>query len=775
MNWSSLWRSLSKSLLLLTFFLPFVVLRGTVFPTIFAKSIFYRSLIEAAIICLGAYAINSPKLFIEEVRGRFSKKNTVLIAAVVYVFAVAVSTVFAHNPYVAFWGQLQRDEGLLMYLHLLGFITASFLLFEKEDWKLYLNGLLISSAVVFIGASIQFFGGSLSFPLELKAESQPGSFIGNPAFLASFMIAVGALFTCFYEYKKYAKKWLYVSILIVLAATVIMTGIRGAFVGLATGGLFALISLLIQKDSSRRLKAIVVVVLLLGTLLVGTFIATRSHPFWLSIPTVRRFATLNAESNSLKSRLSAWETGLKGFVSRPIVGWGPEGFRYVMNAHGDPTDAAYTDDWVDRSHNKVLDIAAMQGAIGLIAYMVLVFTLLWTMRRNVLFCGFLVAYFVQNLFVFDSPVSYAIFAAIVSLVAFTSHETESLTASHSQAKHFNIRGIQVMAVIVMIIAVCGLIFANGIPLNQQRYVKEILQGTTVQAKFGNLDKFLYPFSSAQLELRPMLVERMVAFGSHLDAAQLPYFKKALAALEEIRSKDPDDPHIYSALVNAYAEQGFKDPAAFIQAEHYARQAVAFAPNQQKFYYILSFILLKTGKTAEAIEVAQTAVNIAPNVGKSYLYLALPLIAGGKEAEGKEALKYMAALASVKKNGTVAANFNDYRDTQYETFDIDELANAIVLSIKVGEYTTSFNLTSLGILKSPLQPSRIVSFVQYRLVTGVLAQNTQMMNDALAMIENYKMKVPFSVETLRGYTTAHNWEAMKKEPALNAIIREFGMN
>ncbi len=773
MKWSSLWRSLSKSLLLLTFFLPFVVLRATAFPTIFAKSIFYRTLVEAAIICLSVYAFTSPKLFLEEVRSRFSKKNTVLIATVVYVFAVAVSTVFAYNPYVAFWGQLQRDEGLLMYLHVLGFITASFLLFEKEDWKLYINGFLVSSAVVFIGASIQFFGGSLSFPIELKAESQPGSFIGNPAFLASFMIAVGALFTCFFEYKKYARKWLYVSILLLLVTTVIMTGIRGAFVGLCAGGLVALISLLIQKGASRRLKAVVAVALLLGTLFVGTFIATRSNPFWLSIPTIRRFATLNSESNSLKSRLSAWNTGIKGFVDRPIVGWGPEGFRYVMNVHGDPTDAAYTDGWVDRSHNKLIDIAAMQGAFGLIAYLVLIFSLLWTMRKNILFCSFLVAYFVQNLFVFDSPVSYAVFAAIVSLVAFTYHETEASTPSHTHTE-LHIRSTQIMAVITLLIAVCGLIYANGIPLNQQRYVKEILQGTTVQAKFSNLDKFLYPFTSAQLELRPMLVDSMLSFGSHLDANQLPYFKKTLAALEEVQSKDPNDPHIHFSLIKAYNEHASIDPTALEQAEKYARQAISFAPYQQKFYYPLSFILFRTGKIDEAIQVAQDAVAIAPNVGKSYLYLALTLIGGDKEAEGKEALKKMADIAGVKKNGLLPMNFDEYRDTQYETFSIDEITNAIVLSIKVGEYSNAFNLTSFGILKSPTQPSRIVSFVQYRLVTGVLAQNKQMVNDALAMIEHYKMKVPFSIETLRGYAEAQNWEAIKKEPALSTIISEFGM-
>ena len=63
---------------------------------------------------------------------------------------------------------------------------------------------------------------------------------------------------------------------------------------------------------------------------------------------------------------------IKGFIEKPILGWGQEGFNFVFNKYYDPR--MYTQEpWFDRAHNTYLDWLIVGGALGLLSYLAIIF------------------------------------------------------------------------------------------------------------------------------------------------------------------------------------------------------------------------------------------------------------------------------------------------------------------------------------------------------------------------------------------------------------------
>jgi O-antigen ligase len=115
----------------------------------------------------------------------------------------------------------------------------------------------------------------------------------------------------------------------------------------------------------------------------------------------------------------------KDNMDKLFLGWGPENFLVAWNQHFDPEIFFHDTASLDRAHNKLLDVLVMNGIFGLLAYLAIwIFAIKLTFTKGVplsyqsalLFFG--VSYFVQNLFVFDSVVTYTPFFAYLSFLIF---------------------------------------------------------------------------------------------------------------------------------------------------------------------------------------------------------------------------------------------------------------------------------------------------------------------------------------------------------------------
>jgi O-antigen ligase len=117
-----------------------------------------------------------------------------------------------------------------------------------------------------------------------------------------------------------------------------------------------------------------------------------------------------------QTRFWTWGSAWKGFLDRPIFGWGPENFtrvfdKYFDTRHYNPNQS--TETWFDRAHSVVFDYLAETGIVGLAAYLGLI-TLLVITALSLPYAPLLVAfavalpvaYFVQGLVLFDVLATY---------------------------------------------------------------------------------------------------------------------------------------------------------------------------------------------------------------------------------------------------------------------------------------------------------------------------------------------------------------------------------
>src|ERR1035437_8392967 len=105
-------------------------------------------------------------------------KNPLVIAISSFIFISIISTIFAVDKYSAFWGNTERVEGLVGLIYFFSFFVSSLLIFEKKDWLWFFKLSLFVSSALLIKEFIEFFSG----------QGRPNSFIGNPAFLAGYLL-----------------------------------------------------------------------------------------------------------------------------------------------------------------------------------------------------------------------------------------------------------------------------------------------------------------------------------------------------------------------------------------------------------------------------------------------------------------------------------------------------------------------------------------------------------------------------------------------------------
>ena len=109
--------------------------------------------------------------------------------------------------------------------------------------------------------------------------------------------------------------------------------------------------------------------------------AVRNTTFVRNDYVLSRFASLSFSEIKTQGRYFVWPMAIKGFIEKPILGWGQEGFNFVFNKYYDPR--MYTrEPWFDRAHNTYLDWLIAGGALGLLSYLAIIFSLLYYLFKS---------------------------------------------------------------------------------------------------------------------------------------------------------------------------------------------------------------------------------------------------------------------------------------------------------------------------------------------------------------------------------------------------------
>ncbi len=609
----------------LTLLTPFVVYKDLLFPFVTSKAFTLRIMVELA---FPFYVF----LVLSDKRLRPRLREPLNIAVLAFLAVNLVSALAGVNVTRSLWGNFERMGGVFYLGHLVALYFYMQLLGQAPgNWiKRFLQWLIAAAVLV----TLNGISGKIGGPILVQDPSLPGrvsSTFGNPIFFPSFLIPVMflSLYFAFQETVSW-KRWAYGAAAVIQLYGVYISVTRGALVGLIAGIGIAAVAYIILTDRKavKLYGGAAAAVLIIGVGLLFSFAGKLPEG---SLP--RRLFTLE-DSNS-SARLIQWRTALKGFPERPALGVGPENYYVIANQYFNPEMYKYDPSWFDKPHNYLLEILVTNGALGFAAYAGMIGFAIWGLYRSyklellslneatMLFCG-LVAYEIQNLFVFDTVSASLSFYVLMGVIAYMIWEGRRDPQAEKEGRRRQAAGAGSslgwasfgVAGIVMIYLVY---VANVLPM---RIAKDVNYGYAYSG--ADLEKSVSYFTDAINA--PFNMDPAEVGGRYADfAARLPQnplaqkdpqlaaqqIKTALDYERGVAEKLGNDPLAWNRVAVLDISQALLTQEPFDAAEADLQKALDLVPQRVEILQTMLQLRVSQQNFAEAANVAERMTSINP--------------------------------------------------------------------------------------------------------------------------------------------------------------------
>ena len=393
----------------------FLVNKHFYFPYITSKQLYFNILIEILTVVWLAYIIKYPS--------ERPKKSWLTIGWAVYLLIVLITCFTGVDFNLSFWGDLERMLGWFPLFHFFLLYLIVVTVFRNwRDWQ----PLLI--AMVSAGTLLSLIG---------LFQNYNASTLGNAAYMGTLMLMTMFITALLIGR---SRNWLvslpYWLVLILLFVGFVRADISGAYAGLAVGILVyaGLMTFLNHKKKVRQWGLVVVGVLVVG---MGLLFAFRWSPALDNTQLGKVIRDFSLENPTLNTRFYSWKWAWRDLGSHPLLGVGHGNYALVFDRQfeGDFYRFSKGEDFFDRAHNNVVEIATTTGLLGLAAYLFMftwaVIYLIKAYREDKIklpefaaLAAFLASYFVQNLALFDCLASYIFLMIILGLINNLYHRPE---------------------------------------------------------------------------------------------------------------------------------------------------------------------------------------------------------------------------------------------------------------------------------------------------------------------------------------------------------------
>ena len=320
-----------------------------------------------------------------------------------------------------------------------------------------------------------------------------------------------------------------------------------------------------------------------------------------------------------------WGMALRGFIENPILGWGQDNFNLVFNKYFNP--GMYSQEpWFDRAHDVFFDWLIAGGLLGLLAYLsmfgVAIYTiwkktdkLNFTLTDQAIFTGMFVAYFVQNIFVFDNLMSYTMFFTLLAYLHYGSKTTTVSVPTRKivQASEDELFFVQFISSVVLIVLIFSIYFLNIKPIFTSKALIQALSTQDLKQGLVYFKKALSYKSFGSSELREQLVQRTASLrGSNIDnALKLEYFNLAKDEMQKQIDSAPDDARYRVFMTTLLSSYGLRDEALAS-----AKKANELSPKKQSILFELIAAYINKGDYNEAFRLAKYAYDLEPNFSEA---------------------------------------------------------------------------------------------------------------------------------------------------------------
>lgn len=604
----------------------FFVFQGFLFPYITSKQLSFNILMEALLVFWAILMIKYPAYR--------PRRSWITLGLLVYMLVIAASCLTSVNFVISFWGNAERMLGFFHLFHfflLYLYIITAFR--KREDWQwLFGSSLVAAAAIVIYGLSTNY----------------PPSTIGNAAYVAGLMIFNFYFgLWLFFSFKNWGLRLLTIPLIVLVLVGFVKADISGAQAGLGIS-LIALLFLAAVLAKSRWIK---VAGSLAALALIGGIVAMfifRQAPIFDNNFIGKSLRDFSSSNPTLNTRLISWQAAASYLKDNPRSLWLGIGFgnySVIFDKYFDPKFYNYTrtETYFDRAHNNLIDIVSTTGVIGLLAYLSIFVAVIAYLRRAwkeerlshmdaSLIGALLIGYFVQNLAVFDSLVTYVSLMFVLGYVYFCAQpedgemdETPAITPERERLWGallgvvmivaiyiFNGRAIMMFKVTIQAYMALGngqaeegqILFKqafdynSGLERDSRVYFINMLLSypSLLQDESGNVNKELIDYAVNQADINLTYNGRDSFLQTQL--AQLFYTASRLYY------------HDQQELAN-YSSWGLEA----------INIAIEGSPRRVPLYFIKSDILLIRGETDEALKNIEYAISLNPDYPDGYCQLA----------------------------------------------------------------------------------------------------------------------------------------------------------
>ena len=632
------------------------IFKSWIFPYITSKSIPFRIIVELMSLAYIILALKFPKYR--------PKKSWILYSLLIFTGIAIITSVFGINPKLSFIGDLERMWAINTWVHLiLFFIIVTSILKTKKEWFSFLNIGLIFCSYIAIYGYLQRWGVEGIFQTGITRIQ---SVLGNSAYVAGILLLSSVLsLYLLIKTKGFWWKSLFVVHILIQLPAMFMAEIRGAQIAF----LFVLLVISIAfifKLKDKKIKFGIISFLILLAIVFGLAFNNKEADWVKNNSILNRLASISLSSGTVRTRLISWEGGLKAFQEKPIMGYGMENYYYAFDKYfqADYYNIASTETWFDRAHNMVMENLVAHGIFGLLAYFsIFIITLIYLYKvykkdpsENWLFSLFagslVIAYFIQNFFVFDSLAVTLMFFFLLSYINFK--VTDSLEKEVVYDKHLPKLAngaIISLGAIICFYLVFGMNFTHAQVAKQNYEVQKSFYQDQDFNKTSDKIKKLYEINSyLNKDSSTMIVDTLTKVSSQVKTQEQaqPFFRIIDFLINKFKEHEKinnQDAYMKLNLARLYMlKAGFLNrdseevKVVLEDANEVLQEAIELSPERLHNYYFLAKVQMTLGQGEQAIASLKKALDYNPEYADTYLYLSQAYQVAGNEAEANRYLE-----------------------------------------------------------------------------------------------------------------------------------------
>lgn len=588
--------------------LPLLFIDGFFYPFVLGRTIFFRTVI-LVVATIQAY------LFFKKPNFKFTK-NWSLISFGVLILWYIISAILGLDFYKSFFSTFERFEGIILWVFLWVYLWLLQVNFKKiADWYSYFRITVLMSFFVSIYAIIQKFS---IFNVFHAGIDRAASTLDNAAFLGAYLLLALALGLVLFFKDKAWQRWFWLGVNLVNLWVLYLTYTRSALLGLLVA-LFILVWLYLWSKKSwyRALSIGLVLLVIVSGFLLKTNLASSNNFL------VNRFVNVWQDA-SIQNRLIIWQKSLASAPEHLLTGVGWENFDIVYNKFYTPN---INEDWFDRSHNVLVDLLVMTGVIGLALY------LLWYLiflvkayrfskidrRTGLILFSFLLGYFVNNLFLFETINTAFILVALFGFVFFQAPEQATEPAVPAKLLKF----LAVLRWLPIVVALVLFYYVVYLPASINR---QLFNGYNIL--FSNKEKAYADFvkaSSHDYAINEVSKQLQDAYLS-LVSVNTGYENRAkffLLAQDNLWKSTRVYP--WDIRINLHLSQLIinynNTPAELKKAEDLLLKAKELSPYRPEVYYLLGQVYISQKDEAKSIAIIEELDQRLPNFADTKFTLA----------------------------------------------------------------------------------------------------------------------------------------------------------